>query len=117
MSGTPADISRARLDADRARADLSRTVARIRHRLSPRTIAQDTWEDVRSRTEAAADTAVEVARRRPAATAGIFAGAALFLFRRPLLRFVRSRGRHEEPEGGDVRFTPETNERPGPART
>lgn len=83
---TEVEIERAKEEALTARARLIATLGRIQERISPQTLAQDVWREVRERGTGIADEAVEMARAKPIATGAIVAGVLMFAARRPLWR-------------------------------
>lgn len=89
MSGTAADVIRARAEAAAARSRIEETIARLKNRLDPRVRARETWEDVRDKGEAVGEDALEFAYDRPRVVAGIAGGGVLFLLRRPIVRLLR----------------------------
>jgi hypothetical protein len=97
VSDRISEARRARIQADIARNQLVTTLGEIQHRLAPSTIANDVWDGARERGTVLANDAVELARTRPVATAGVFAGVLAFLARKPLIRMF-SRNRSSEPE-------------------
>lgn len=70
-----------------ARARLEDTVATLRERVDPRTIAKNAAEGLLEQGEAAA----AVARRNPGVVVGALAAAGLLLVRRPVLALFRRR--------------------------
>lgn len=88
MSDTPDGVALARERARVARARLDESVAALRERVDPRTLAKHAGEDVRARGEAA----VAVVRRNPGIAAAAAVAAGLLLMRRPLIALFR-RGR------------------------
>lgn len=90
---TPAqNLAAAELRAQRARDQLHYTVAQLQSRLDPRARAEKVARDARI----AGETAVAIAREKPAVTGGVVAGTALvagvFLGRHRIARlFARKR--------------------------
>ena len=88
MTGTAAEILRARAEAAAARDRIRVTLGRLRQRIDPRVRARETWEDVRERGEEFGDDAIEYAYERPAVVVGATGLGLLLLFRRPLTRLA-----------------------------
>ena len=84
MSDTP-EISAARIEAERARGRLIATAHELQERLSPKTIARDTWQSAKEKGADLAEDAVDAVRARPVAMGGVLAAVALFLAREPLM--------------------------------
>ena len=84
MRDTP-EISAARIEAERARGRLMATAQELQERLSPKTIARDTWQSAKEKGADLAEDAVDAVRARPVATGGVLAAVALFLAREPLM--------------------------------
>lgn len=84
MTDTP-EIAAARIEAERARGRLIATAHELQERLSPKTIARDTWRSAKEKGADLAEDAVDAVRARPAATGGVLAAVALFLAREPLM--------------------------------
>ena len=78
----PTDLADAEARARAARRRLAGTVATIRHRLSPRTIARGAVADMADRGERAIETGVAAAERHPLPLAGAVAAVTAFLFRK-----------------------------------
>ena len=68
-----------------ARAQFKHSVQSLRTRLSPQSIKQDLVDQAKERLDMVASTA----RKRPVATAGIIAAAALILLRKPLFGVLK----------------------------
>ena len=83
-SDTP-EIAAARIEAERARAQLMETARELQERLSPAALAQNAWEGAKSKGADLAEEAVDAVRRRPAIASGVVAAIALFLAREPLI--------------------------------
>jgi hypothetical protein len=79
-----AEISAARIEAERARARLMRTAHALQARLSPKTLARGAWEGAKEKGAGLAEDAVDAVRKRPMAAGGVVAAIALFLAREPL---------------------------------
>lgn len=98
MSGTRADVLRARAEAEAARGRITETAARLRLRLDPRVRAREAWDDVRERGQELGDDAVEFAYERPIIVASAAGAGVLLLLRRPIWRLIRrlTRGRRSK---------------------
>lgn len=88
MSAADIRIAEKRGQADAARQALVGTVEEIKLRLAPRTIAQEAWEGAKDKGSAVAETAATTVRERPALAAGVAAGAALILARKPIISLL-----------------------------
>ena len=83
MSETP-DVTAARIEVGRARAQLMDTAHDLQARLSPKVLARGAWEGAKGKGADLAEDAVDAVRRRPLAAGGMVAAIALFLAREPL---------------------------------
>ena len=79
----PLDLSN--LHRKSARAQLKNSAQSLRSRLSPQSIKQDLVDQAKERLDAVANTA----RKRPVATVGVIAAAALILLRKPLFGVLK----------------------------
>ena len=77
-------LSRARGEADAAKARLMGTVEEVKIRLAPGKLASEAVQTAKNKGIVAADGAVEAVKDRPGLVAGVTTAAALFLARRPL---------------------------------
>jgi ElaB/YqjD/DUF883 family membrane-anchored ribosome-binding protein len=85
MSADTPQVAAARIQAEKARAQLMETAQELQRRLSPGTLAQNAWEGAKSKGADLAEDAVDTVRKRPAIATGIVAAIALFLAREPLM--------------------------------
>lgn len=83
---TAETVRRATASAIAARGRLAVTLARLQHRLSPGVLAGDAWDGVKEKSAELAESAVDAARRRPAAVSLALGALALFAARAPLKR-------------------------------
>ena len=88
MSAADIRIAEKRGEAEAARLRLMSTVEELKVRLAPKTIAHEAWESTKTKGTAVADTAVTTVRERPALAAGVAAGAALILARKPIISLL-----------------------------
>lgn len=88
MKGSDEELARARTAALVARARLAQTMGEIQHRLSPRVLMREAWDEVREQGSDLADEALTVARERPAAVVAVVGAVVVLLVRQPLWRFV-----------------------------
>lgn len=88
MSAADVRIAAARGDANAKRQKLLGTLDELKVRLAPKTIAQDAWEGAKDKGSEVADTTITAVKQRPAIAAGVAAGAALLLARKPLFSLV-----------------------------
>ena len=84
MKNDAPEVTAARIEAERARAQLMRTAHALQARLSPKTLARDAWQGAREKGADLAEDAVDAVRKRPLAAGGVVAAVALFLAREPL---------------------------------
>lgn len=77
-------LSRARGEADAAKARLMGTVEEVKVRLAPGKLASDAVQTAKNKGIVAADGAVEAVKERPGLVAGVTTAFALFLARRPI---------------------------------
>ena len=85
MSAADTRIAEKRGEAEAARETLFGTVEEIKTRLAPATIAHDAWAGAKDKGVAVAGSAVDSVKQRPALAAGVAAGAALILARKPII--------------------------------
>ena len=85
MTKDTPEVAAARIEAERARAQLMETARRLQERLSPGNLAQNAWEGAKSKGADLAEEAVDAVRRQPAIASGVVAAIALFLAREPLI--------------------------------
>lgn len=80
-----ADIPAARAQVDRSRSRLMATAHELQDRLSPKSIARNTWQGAKEKGADLAENTVDAVRARPLAATGVIAGIAMFLAREPLI--------------------------------
>ena len=83
-SDTP-QVTAAKVEVGRARAQLMGTAHNLQARLAPRTLARGAWEAPKPKGADLAEDAVDAVRRGPYAAGGIVAAIALFIAREPLM--------------------------------
>lgn len=76
-----AELEQARIEAERARKRVVATLDAIEEKLAPGALADHAWSGMMEKGTEIAEEAVAAVRSRPAATAGVIAGFALFLAR------------------------------------
>ncbi|HKT13884.1 MAG TPA: DUF3618 domain-containing protein [Allosphingosinicella sp.] len=76
-----AELEQAKLEAERARKRLVATLDEIEEKLTPGALADHAWSGVIEKGSEIAEEAVAAVKSRPATTAGVIAGFALFLAR------------------------------------
>ena len=86
----PDTLARAKADSAASRDRFMATLGEVQARVKPSTLLHDAWTGIRERGDQAAEDAIDLARRRPATTAGIAASIAVILLRHPLGRAVSS---------------------------
>jgi hypothetical protein len=79
------DIAAARIDVERSRARVMATAHELQERLSPKTLARNTWQGAKEKGADLAEDAVDAVKARPLAATGVVAAITLFLAREPLL--------------------------------
>lgn len=104
MTDTP-EIAAARIEAERRRARLMATAHELQNRLSPGTLARNTWQGAKEKGADLAEDAVDAVRARPLAATGVVAAITMFLAREPLMELAgklfdstkgKSRGRKKK---------------------
>jgi hypothetical protein len=80
-----AEIDAAKAAVDRSRERLMSTAQELQDRLSPKTIARNTWQGAKEKGADLAENTVDAVRARPLAATGVIAGIAMFLAREPLI--------------------------------
>ena len=84
----PAEIGAARAEVDRTRSRLIATAHELQERLSPRTLARNTWEGAKEKGADLAETTVDAVKARPLATTGVVAAVTMFLAREPIIELA-----------------------------
>ena len=84
MTDSP-EIAAARSEVERSRSRLMATAHELQERLSPKTLARNTWEGAKIKGADLAEDAVDAVRARPFAAGGVVAAIAMFLAREPLM--------------------------------
>ena len=85
MSREGPKVAAARIEAERARAQLMNTAHQLQARISPGTLAHNAWQGAKDKGADLAETAVDAVRSRPLAAGGVVAAITLFLAREPLM--------------------------------
>jgi hypothetical protein len=80
-----AQIEAARREVQFTRARLMSTAHELQERLSPRTLARNTWEGAKDKGADLAENAVDAVKARPLAAGGVVAAITMFLAREPLM--------------------------------
>jgi ElaB/YqjD/DUF883 family membrane-anchored ribosome-binding protein len=78
-------IAAARVEVERRRSRLMATAHQLQDRLSPRTLARNTWQGAKEKGADLAEDAVDGVRAHPFAATGVVAAIAMFLAREPLM--------------------------------
>ena len=81
-------ITAAKAEVDRSRARLMSTAHELQDRLSPKTLARNTWQGAKEKGADLAENTVDAVRARPLAATGVVAGIAMFLAREPLINLA-----------------------------
>ena len=89
MKDTP-EIAAARIEAERRRARLMAIAQELQERLSPRTLARNTWQGAKEKGADLAEDAVDAVKTRPIAATGVVAAITMFLAREPLMDLAGS---------------------------
>jgi hypothetical protein len=89
MKDTPA-IAAARIEVERSRGRLMGTAQELQERISPKTLARNTWQGAKEKGADLAEDAVDAVKARPVAAGGIVAALAMFLAREPLMDLAGS---------------------------
>jgi ElaB/YqjD/DUF883 family membrane-anchored ribosome-binding protein len=84
MIDTP-QIAAARQDVERRRSRLIATAHELQERISPRTLARNTWQGAKEKGADLAEDAVDGVRAHPLAATGVVAAVTMFLAREPLM--------------------------------
>jgi hypothetical protein len=84
MIDTP-QIAAARQDVERRRSRLIATAHELQERISPRTLARNTWQGAKEKGADLAEDAVDGVRAHPRAATGVVAAVTRFLAREPLM--------------------------------
>lgn len=94
------EIERAQRDALVARADAERTLAALRERLRPGSLAGNAWDGVKDKGADLADGAVSAVKARPGKVAMALGAVALFFARKPLKRAATNLISHRKDAKG-----------------
>jgi Protein of unknown function (DUF3618) len=78
------EVAAARIEAARLRGELMDSAHRLQARLSPGTLARQTWQGAKEKGADLAEKSVDAVRARPVAAGSVVAAIALFLAREPL---------------------------------
>lgn len=81
-------IAAARGEVETRRQALLGTIDEIKTRLAPKTIAHDAWTGARDKGSEVAGTTMTAVKDRPIAAAGVAAGLALLIARKPLYSLI-----------------------------
>jgi ElaB/YqjD/DUF883 family membrane-anchored ribosome-binding protein len=79
------EVAAARDLVERSRSRLMSTAHELQDRLSPKTLARNTWQGAKEKGADLAEDAVDVVRARPLAATGVVAAITMFLAREPLM--------------------------------
>jgi hypothetical protein len=78
------EVAAARIEAARLRGEVMDSAHRLQARLSPATLARNTWQGAKEKGADLAEKSVDAVRARPVAAGSVVAAIALFLAREPL---------------------------------
>lgn len=84
MGDTP-EIAAARIEVEQRRGRLMSTAHELQDRVSPKTLARNTWQGAKEKGADLAENTVDAVRARPLAATGIVAALTMFLAREPLM--------------------------------
>lgn len=84
MKDSP-EIIAARAEVDRSRARVMATAHELQERLSPKTLARNTWQGAKEKGADLAENTVDAVKARPLAATGVVAAITMFLVREPLM--------------------------------
>lgn len=84
MTDTP-EIAAAKAEVERRRSRVMATAHELQERLSPGTLARNTWQGAKEKGADLAEDAVDGVRAHPFAATGIVAAVTMFLAREPLM--------------------------------
>jgi len=84
VTDTP-EVAAARIEVERSRARVMTTAHELQERVSPRTLARNTWQGAKEKGAGLAEDAVDAVRTRPLAAGGVVAAITMFLAREPLM--------------------------------
>jgi len=84
VKDTPEIVS-ARAEAEHSRARVMATAHELQERLSPKTLARNTWQGAKEKGADLAENTVDAVRARPFAATGVVAAVTMFLAREPLM--------------------------------
>ena len=88
MADTP-EIIAARDEVQRSRARVMAAAHELQDRLSPKTLARNTWQGAKEKGADLAEDAVDAVKARPFVTGGVVAAITMFLAREPLMDGAR----------------------------
>jgi hypothetical protein len=95
------NVASAKLEATAARERLLGSLRALQARLSPSTLANSAWDDVRDRGEQVAGDVRQAVIRRPMVSGAAAAGFLAFLARKPLCRLIARMTRRRRHSDGD----------------
>ena len=84
MTREAPEVAAARIEAARLRGEVMDSAQRLQARLSPSTLARQTWQGAKEKGADLAEKSVDAVRARPVAAGSVVAAIALFLAREPL---------------------------------
>lgn len=93
----------ARARAETSKASLLGTVAEIKQRLKPATLASDAWHGVKDKSSEVSSKGVRAVTERPGTAGGIVAAVALFALRKPLAELAGRLFGHGNDNEGQVK--------------
>ena len=111
MTDSP-QIAAARIEVERSRARVMSTAQELQERLSPKTLAKNTWQGAKEKGADLAEDAVDAVRTRPIAAGGIVAAITMFLAREPLMDLAGklADGVKDKRKARKARKTPQNTE-------
>ena len=82
------EITAAKAQVDHRRSRLMATAHELQERLSPKTLARNTWQGAKEKGADLAENTVDAVRARPIATTSVVAAITMFLAREPLIELA-----------------------------
>ena len=83
-------VAAAKIEVERSRGRLMASAHELQERLSPKTLARNTWQGAKEKGADLAEDAVDAARTHPVAAGGVVAALTMFLAREPLIDLAGS---------------------------
>jgi ElaB/YqjD/DUF883 family membrane-anchored ribosome-binding protein len=94
------EVIAARVEVDRSRSRLMSCAHELQDRLSPKTLARQTWQGAKEKGADIAENTIDAVKARPLTATGVVAAITMFLAREPLIGLagkVVGRGKKKSP--------------------